>query len=365
MNPLENLIRSRIMAGGPMPVSEYMALALGHPKYGYYKKGDPFGVDGDFITAPEISQVFGELIGLWAAITWTQIGSPEKTILIECGPGRGTLMKDALRAFVSVPNFIGTIEVHLVETSETLRARQAKALSGYQATWHNTIDTIPEGPIILIANEFFDALPVRQLKKEPGGWSERCVGLSDGELCFETRSLAEEPVRMPQNANVGEIYEIRPAALTLVDQIAARLVQRPGAALIIDYGYERVMPGDSLQAVRNHAFTDPLKELGDADLTAHVDFSALATRARHSGCSVFGPVSQSVFLKTLGILERTKILLENALPAQAGDLHAATQRLIDPRAMGNLFKVMTISHPNASAPAGFEQYPTKGINDND
>lgn len=365
MNPLETLIRSRITADGPMPVSEYMDLALGHPKYGYYKKGDPFGADGDFTTAPEISQVFGELIGLWAAVTWQQMGSPEKTLIIECGPGRGTLMKDALRAFASIPIFDGTIEIHLIETSETLRAFQADALSAYRVTWHDSIDTIPKGHSILIANEFFDALPVRQLIKELHGWSERCVALSDGELSFEAQSLEEEPIGMPRNANVGDIYEFCPSAITFVDQIAARLLRHPGAALILDYGYESAMPGDSLQAVRHHAFTDPLRDPGNVDLTAHVDFGALAARAAHTGCSVFGPVSQATFLKTLGIMERTKILLANALPNQAGDLHAATQRLIDPLAMGGLFKVMTISHPGAAAPAGFEKHPEKRVRRND
>ena len=365
MNPLDTLIRSRIMAGGPMPVSEYMALALGHPKYGYYRKGDPFGAAGDFITSPEISQVFGELIGLWAAVTWQQMGSPQKTFLIECGPGRGTLIKDALRAFASVPSFEGTIEIHLVETSETLKACQAEALSGYQATWHDTIETIPKGPSVLIANEFFDALPIRQLKKELDGWSERCVALSDGELCFETQLLTEEPFGLPQTANVGDIYETCPAALTFVDQIAARLVQWPGVALIIDYGYERALPGDSLQAVRQHAFTNPLTDPGNVDLTAHVNFGALAARAAHSRCSVFGPIRQATFLKALGILERTQKLLRNALPNQASHLHTATQRLIDPLAMGGLFKVMTISHPGAAAPAGFEKHPEKRVRSHD
>ena len=359
MNPLETLIRARITAGGPMPVSEFMALALGHPKYGYYNKGDPFGADGDFTTAPEISQVFGELIGLWAAVTWQQMGSPEKTILIECGPGRGTLMKDALRAAANVPIFAETIEIHLVETSETLRACQAKTLSAHRATWHNTIETIPEGPSILIANEFFDALPIRQFKKELGGWSERCIVLFDGALSFESHLLADEPFGLPQYTNVGDVYEICPMALTFVDQITARLVQQPGAALIIDYGYERAMPGDSLQAVRHHTFTDPLTDPGNADLTAHVNFGALAGIATHSGCTVFGPVRQATFLRALGILERTQTLLGNALPNQAGHIHAATQRLIDPLGMGSLFKVMTISHPGAASPAGFEKHPEK------
>ena len=359
MNPLETLIRERITAGGPMPVSEFMALALGHPKYGYYNKGDPFGVDGDFTTSPEISQVFGELIGLWAAVTWQQMGSPEKTILIECGPGRGTLMKDALRAAANVPIFAETIDIHLVETSETLRACQANTLSAHRATWHNTIETIPEGPSIFIANEFFDALPIRQFQKELGGWSERCIVLFDGALSFESHLLTEEPFGLPRYTNVGDVYEICPMALTFVDQIAARLLQQPGAALIIDYGYERAMPGDSLQAVRHHTFTDPLTDPGNTDLTAHVNFGALAGIAAHSGCTVFGPVHQATFLRALGILERTQTLLGNALPDQAGHIHAATQRLIDPLGMGSLFKVMTISHPGAASPAGFEKHPEK------
>ncbi|MEE2996578.1 MAG: SAM-dependent methyltransferase [Pseudomonadota bacterium] len=365
MTPLETLIRTRIAVDGPIPVSEYMALALGHPDHGYYMNGSPFGADGDFITSPEISQVFGELIGLWAAVTWQQMGSPEKTVLIECGPGRGTLMTDLLRAAEDVPVFARTIEIHLVETSKTLRNIQAGTLSCINPVWHDSIETVPPGPTILIANEFIDALPIRQVTREHTGWSERCVGLTDDTLQFMPGSAYEDPAGTPIDAITGEVYEFRPAATAFVDELSARLATHPGAALIIDYGYERQSPGDTLQAVRDHQFADPLADPGEADLTAHVDFGALRSHGFNSGCHVFGPVNQAAFLRSLGIVQRMTALSENATPEQIETLYSSIQRLIDPGAMGTLFKAMVISHSGAPTPAGFEYHSTSSYRRND
>lgn len=366
MTPLEALIREKIATDGPMPVAEYMALALGHPEHGYYMKADPFGVDGDFTTAPEISQVFGELIGMWAAVTWQQMGSPEKIILIECGPGRGTLMSDALRAAAGVPTFARTIEVHLVETSPVLRARQGETLSTHSPVWHDAIDTVPPGPTILIANEFIDALPIRQVVRTETGWAERCVVAGDDGLRFEAGpNVPDVSGTAAQEAQPDDILEYCPAATAFVEAVSARLSSDPGAALFIDYGYERQVAGESLQAVRDHDFTDPLADPGDADLTAHVDFGTLASHALAQGCSVFGPVSQAAFLRSLGIIERTTALLRNANAKQAESLQAATHRLVDPAAMGTLFKALAVTHAGAATPAGFETHSVPGIRRDD
>ena len=366
MTPLETLIRKKIASNGPMPVVEYMALALGHPEHGYYMKADPFGVEGDFTTAPEISQVFGELIGMWAAVTWQQMGSPDRTILVECGPGRGTLMSDALRAAAGVQTFSRTIDVHLVETSPALRARQAENLSNHGPVWHDTIETVPPGPTILIANEFIDALPVRQVVRTDSGWAERCVGAGTGGLRFEAGpDPGDVSGSAALNAQPDDILEYCPAATAFIDTLSARLSSDPGAALFIDYGYENQVTGDSLQAVRDHAVADPLADPGEADLTAHVDFGALATCAATQGCSVFGPVSQAAFLRSLGIVERTTALLRNASRAQAEALHTATRRLIDPTAMGTLFKALAVTHAGAATPAGFETHSVSGTRRDD
>ncbi|PPR12081.1 MAG: hypothetical protein CFH41_00114 [Alphaproteobacteria bacterium MarineAlpha11_Bin1] len=365
MKRLETFIRERIEADGPIPVYEYMALALGHTNLGYYKKGDPIGADGDFITSPEISQVFGELIGLWAAVTWQQMSCPDKIILIECGPGRGTLMKDLLRATTSVPMFEKAIEIHLVETSEFLMHRQAETLSGQHPIWHKTIETIPPGPTILIANEFIDSLPIRQVTKVQNGWAERCVGSLGNTLQFMPGTICQDPLNLPKDALPGEVYEFRPAAVTFINKLSKRLAAQPGAALIIDYGYKHQAPGDTLQAVREHQFADPLSDPGEVDLTAHVDFGALSARASDCGSQVFGPIDQASFLRSLGIIERTAALFKNATPEQAERLYSATQRLIDPNAMGSLFNAMIITDSEAPAPAGFEIYSTENTSNVD
>ncbi len=358
MSPLEALIRERIAAEGPLPVDAYMAMALGHPEYGYYRKRDPLGAAGDFVTAPEIGQVFGELIGLWAAVVWQQMGSPGRIVLAECGPGRGTLMADALRAAERAAGFPEAAEVHLVETSPALRDRQRETLSGRNLAWHDTAGELPDGPLILIANEFLDALPVRQVVRTETGWHERCIGIEDDGFAFVAGPAAPDASEMlPASltgATPGTIFEFSPESRSFAEWVAARLARDGGAALFVDYGHAPSAAGDTLQAVRRHAYTDPLANPGDADLTAHVDFDALGRRIRAGGARTYGPVPQRQFLISLGILQRTEQLTRNAAPDAAQSVLAATKRLIDPDEMGNLFKVLAATGPAAASPPAFE-----------
>jgi len=360
MTPLEREIRGIIQRRGPMPVADYMSLALSQPKHGYYRRGDPLGVAGDFITAPEISQIFGELIGLWCTATWQQMGAPDHFRLVELGPGRGTLMADALRAATAVAGFLDAAHIHLVETSPALKACQQDALAGHNVTWHEELAAVPEGKLILVANEFFDALPVEQWVQSATGWRRRCVGVdrAGGDLSFVLSTINEdgapnipEPVR---GAPLGAVFEVCPEGLALAGAIGARLKGVAGGALVIDYGAAESAPGDSLQAVRDHAYHPVLRDPGDADLTAHVDFASLAQVARQAGAQCFGPVIQGDFLARLGLGPRMERLAGGATSDQARDILAGGRRLVEPQAMGTLFKVLALTAPGQPAPAGFE-----------
>jgi SAM-dependent MidA family methyltransferase len=345
-----------------MSVATFMGLALGHPVHGYYATRDPFGRAGDFITAPEISQMFGELIGLWAAAVWQAMGTPARLALVELGPGRGTLMADALRAARVVPAFAAALDVQLIETSPVLARRQQETLAAASVplAWYRELAAVPEGPLIVIANEFFDALPVHQAVKTPGGWHERMVGVGpDGRLAF---ALHPDPVPgfaalVPEavaGAPAGAVYEWRSEEVAA--EIARRVAQHGGAALVIDYGHSESAPGETLQAVGRHSFADPLSTPGDVDLTAHVDFAALVRTARATGARVHGPLSQGAFLRRLGIEARAAALRAKATPAQAADVDAALARLTDPgrEAMGELFKALAFADPKLGALPGFD-----------
>ena len=349
-NPLADLLARRIAANGPITVADYMAEALGHPVHGYYRSRDPLGAKGDFTTAPEISQMFGELIGLWAAVIWQQMGSPDPVRLVELGPGRGTLMADFLRAARRMPGFRESIRLHLVETSQPLRDRQKQALeaSGVSVAWHDDVASVPDGPMILVANEFFDALPIRQLQRLPDGWHERLVDLDEAGTGFRFvvspgrssgAALLDPGVR--DNAPAGAIAEICPAGFAIAAAIGARLKQQGGAALLIDYGTARSAPGDSFQALKAHKFHDPLADPGAADLTAHVDFQALARAAVEAGAMAHGPVGQGAFLTALGIVARAETLRQSG----ARDVDTALRRLIDDQEMGSLFKLLALTGP--------------------
>ena len=363
MTPLGEEIRSLIADGGPIGVDRYMALVLTHPTLGYYATRDPFGAAGDFTTAPETSQMFGELLGAWAAAVWTAMGEPTPVRLVELGPGRGTLMADLLRAARRLPPFAAALDLHLIEASPVLREAQRRTLEscGAPLAWAETLDTVPPGPTILVANEFFDALPVRHYVRSSEGWRERLVGLDGAGLRFGLSPVPEPAIRVA--APEGAILEVGIAAQILAKTIAERLVREGGAALVVDYGYDVPAFAETLQAVRRHGFADPLGDPGEADLSAHVDFGGLARAARAGGAGVHGPIPQGRFLRALGIEARAEALRRRATPAQAAELDAALDRLVTPGTnqrpgMGELFKVMCLSRPDVPAPPGFAQEST-------
>lgn len=344
---LADLLAARIAATGPISLADYMADCLLHPRYGYYATRDPFGVAGDFTTAPEISQMFGELVGLCLAQAWLDQGAPAAFTLAELGPGRGTLMADLLRATRAVPGFHAAARLHLVEASPTLRARQRQALAGHDVRWLDRADELPQAPLFLVANEFFDALPIRQFSRDADGWREVMVGLTDNRLTpglsAPTRLAALE--QRLADTRPGDIVEICPAAAPIMATIGTRIAQAGGAALIIDYGGWRSR-GDTLQALRGHAFADPFANPGEADLTAHVDFEALAQAAAPA---VHAYTTQGALLTALGIAARAERLARSLTgPALQSHL-TATRRLTDAQEMGTLFKVLAL-YPAASPP---------------
>jgi len=343
-----------------MTVADFMAACLGDPEYGYYLHRDPFGAAGDFVTAPEVSQMFGELIGLWCVAVWEAMGAPQRFVLAELGPGRGTLMADALRAAAIRPAFRTGAQVSLVETSPRLRDLQREALAklGVLPRWLDSVDQLPDGPLFVIANEFLDALPVHQYLRTADGWAERLVGLdADGALAFGLRPAATRSLPLPggerppigESGSAGEgevsseVLELRPGADAIVAALASRIARDGGAALIIDYGHAETALGDTLQAVRDHQYDDPLAHPGEADLTAHVDFAALARAAAEAGATPTEIAAQGAFLQTIGIAHRATALAHGRSPSEAGAIAAALRRLTHPDEMGTLFKVMGIA----------------------
>jgi NADH dehydrogenase [ubiquinone] 1 alpha subcomplex assembly factor 7 len=338
----ERLLRL-IAAQGPISVAHYMQIALTDPEFGYYADCEPLG--RDFITAPEVSQIFGELIGLFFVQVWENLGQPHSFHLVELGPGRGTLMADLLRAAKIRPAFPEAARIHLIEINPRLRANQAKLLQGARVEWRKCINNVPEdAPIFLIANEFFDALPVRQFIRLWNRWRERMVDAAGGDLIFVANPvLADAEIPLPLRDGPEEaVFETCPPAQALAHEIGRRVAHDGGAALIIDYGYSDSKLGDTLQAVKSHRYADPLAEPGDADLTCHVDFAALARAAGDAGARVFGPITQSAFLECLGIRERAERL--KSTPAQqASEIETAVERLVSEGQMGTLFKVLAIA----------------------
>ena len=356
--PLAIEVRRLIELRGPMPLSRYMSLCLTHPEHGYYMSRDPFGVAGDFTTSPEISQMFGELIGLWAAAVWQSMGAPEKINLVELGPGRGTLLADALRAAKVVPAFEQAIGIHLVEASPVLRELQRLKLGQTETiTWYDSVEDLPSDPAIVVANEFFDAVSVNQAVKQADGWYERTVTVdSSGELVFGTSKdpLPNFEQTLPgivREAPLGAIFEWRSNRLPYE---LARRVKLGGAALIIDYGHTRTDVGSTFQALRNHRYDDPLGEPGRADLSAHVDFEALAHAAASLGARVHGPVEQRVFLTNIGI-EKRALGLKTGSPERGVEIDTALARLTaeGETGMGQMFKVIALSDPNLASLPGF------------
>jgi NADH dehydrogenase [ubiquinone] 1 alpha subcomplex assembly factor 7 len=358
MTGLAATIARRIRREGPLSVAAFMAMALHDPRSGYYARRDPIGSAGDFITAPEISQIFGELIGLWCADLWLRIGAPDPVTLAELGPGSGALTLDFLRAATTLPEFRRALHLYLVEASPVLRAVQQRRLGAAEPVFVASIDDLPEEPLLLVANEFLDALPIRQLVRGRSGWSERVVTLDAADrLVFadapENPALTLLIPAALRDEPRGTVVEICPAAAALAASLGARLRQHPGVALFVDYGHFPSAPGATLAGLRRHQPAPVLDDPGEADLSAHVDFAAFAASARAAGAVVHGPVTQGRFLAALGAEARLGALSAGATPAQRALLASGLKRLLDPAQMGTLFKVLALTSPGLPTPAGF------------
>lgn len=346
---IERLVRRM----GPISVADYMALCLAHPEAGYYRTRDPLGAGGDFVTAPEISQMYGELVGAWCCHAWEQVGSPDPFHLVELGPGRGTMMADIIRVGHHCAPFARALRLILVESSPTLGAIQNQALSDQDVAieWVEDLGACPEGPALILASEFFDALPTRQYVRQGQGWRERMVG-SDGAggLVFTTGpgflpDLNDAPAMNDPSPREGTIVEVSPARNALVGDIARRCTAGPGAALIIDYGDLHLPPAGTLQAVKDHQRVDPLSHPGQADLSSHVDFQAVRQQVLAMGARCHGPLTQGGFLTALGLEARAAALAAGASPDATATVRQATHRLTGSDAMGDLFKVLAVGPP--------------------
>ena len=361
--PLSAIIRQQIQQNGPMNLADYMTLCLAHPKYGYYMNQDPFGVEGDFITAPEIYQIFGELMGVWLADTWQQMGQPDPFILLECGAGRGTLMQDALRATKKVAGFHAAAQLVLLETSPFLIKEQAKRLGAYDPQWISVLSELPqEYPVLVIGNEFLDALSVRQLKRSDTGWEEVCIGLNENDtICFcECKApdwVIEHIPPLLITSKQGDIVEVSMQQYNFIDDLLTILLNQGGSSLFVDYGFSHSVSGDTLQAVAKHQFCSILDNPGEVDITAHVNFSELSRWAMEKGLVVHDAISQSTFLRGLGAELRAEKLTAHASVQQAQEIKKALQRLIgeDTKGgeMGSLFKVIAFSSDPTLNLAGF------------
>ncbi len=348
MTPLARQLARRIVAAGPISIADYMAECLLDSEHGYYCTRDPFGTAGDFVTAPEISQMFGEMVGLALAQAWVDQGRPTRFTLAELGPGRGTLMADILRATRAVPGFTKAARVHLVEASANLRRVQQQTLAPVKAIWCDSADDLPGAPLFVVANEFFDALPVRQFTRDPHGWRERQVGLLDDRLSFGLSAPA--PIAALDHrlgdTRAGDIVETCAPARPVIQAISSHIATHGGAVLIVDYGGWHSL-GDTLQALRAHQPADPLATPGEADLTAHVDFEALAKAAKD--VTVSPMTRQGVFLERLGITARAQALAGRLSGTTLESHIAAHRRLTHPQELGSLFKILAVT-PVGSPP---------------
>ena len=346
MTPLEIIIRNRVAAQGPISLAAYMDLALQHPDYGYYRVREPLGRTGDFITAPEVSQLFGEMIGVWCAEAWRNLGQPVSFALVELGPGKGTMMADIMRATAHVGGFHHAKSLYLIESDAKLRARQTEKLAPYRPQHIQDIAQIAAQPLIIVANEFFDAIPVRQFEKTFQGWAEKMVGIEKDALSLTLRLLSEPEKNMIpaplREARPGTIYEFAPKAQSMLRDLGCALAAQKGAALIIDYGYSASSGASTVQAVSQHKYANIFESPGEIDLTAHVDFTLLSDLAKEAKLQVADVTGQGAFLKNLGIKIRADALKLHAAPAQITDIDKALDRLIGYDQMGELFKVLQI-----------------------
>jgi len=362
---LEDKLRHRIREAGPISVAEYMTIRLLDPVQGYYPTRDPLGADGDFITAPEISQMFGEVLGLWCVQSWIDLGRPETLHLIEYGPGRGIMMSDMLRSASLDPGFRAAVQVWLIEASAALEAVQGRTLgaAGVSVQWAARLEDVPAGPTLIIGNEFLDCLPVQQLIcNDPfagkDGWVERRVGLDDEDrLCFvkvDVPAAATLTDRLPvgaADARKDDLLETCPSVAQIVDSLSQRFKAHPGRALFIDYGPEDTEFGDTLQALKRHEKVGVFSDPGNTDLTARVDFAALSETAKAAGLSASAAVPQREFLSKLG-LEMRAVALIRAKPDAKPMIARQVHRLTDADEMGELFKAMCLSSPDLPTPMG-------------
>ena len=352
MTAMLDHLQRRIALSGPMTLADYMADCLLHPTLGYYTTRDPLGTQGDFTTAPEISQMFGELIGLSLAQCWLDQGAASAFVLAEAGPGRGTLMADILRATAAVPGFHAAIRLHLIEASPALQEKQRAALSGFEVTWQSELSALPELPLFFVANEFFDALPIRQFVRDGQEWRERRVQMQEDALGFALGGAAPEQALAHRldDTKDGDLVEICPIGQTIAAEVGRRIETHGGAALIIDYGDWRSQ-GDTLQALKAHSYIDPFDAPGDSDLTAHVDFEALASAAPCAHSKLAG---QGVFLERLGITQRAQALAARKSDQALQDVIDAHRRLTHPTEMGTLFKVLGLFPSTQTPPPGLD-----------
>lgn len=349
---LPQLIDMQIRATGPMSVATYMGLCLTHPSKGYYKGDDPLGAAGDFVTAPEISQMFGELVGFFFVNLWQQMGSPREFTLLELGPGRGTLMADMLRVACRAEGYRDGLDLRLFETNPALIAEQNARLEPYGPKWIDSFDKVGPGPLLVVANEFFDALPIRQFVRSKDGWHERMVGLSDGKRSFGLNPTPIPATAMPPavaDAEPNSVLEVGLANGEVMTRLAGTISTQGGAILAIDYGYARTQTGETLQGVRRHQYADVLDAPGEVDLSAHVDFEALGAVAAKAGLAVQPLATQGQFLTRMGINDRANAL-SGANPGSAADIAAARARLVAPEQMGNLFKAFCAASPGLQPP---------------
>ena len=364
--PLSHIIREKIQENGPMPISEYMGLCLGHPEHGYYMKQDPFGREGDFITAPEVSQMFGEMLGAWIIDTWQKMGAPSNITLLECGPGRGTLMSDILRVAKQVPDFWKAVHIQLMETSPVLKEKQEYALGSYDlahaAEWIICTESVNlQFPVIAIGNEFLDALPVDQYVFTDAGWAKKYISLKENgsfRIYEKSQDLNTDNTEkhMPNGLfkpKLGEIVEVSLEEKRINSELIKIILKQGGSILWVDYGFKNYGYGDTLQVVKNHRFSNLFESPGESDITYHINFADLADRALAKKVVVHGAVSQKNFLINLGIEKRAEILRQGATEIQRRDIDAALERLIGSDQMGDLFKVIAFTdNPNIEL-AGF------------
>lgn len=345
ITPCEAFLREKIISEGPIPLESFMDIALHHPEHGYYTKAPAIGKDGDFITAPEVSQMFGEIIGAWCIDMWHKFGSPTPFNLVELGPGRGTLMKDLLRVAKKSPDFLQAMNLILIERNQTLKAQQSQALESNSPKWSSDFTTAPfdpRSPTLIIANEFFDAFPVQQFTEENGKWFATHVDVKNDKLAFSNIKVNHTP----------PFLEHSPQAEDYFNTICSHINKHKGAMLTIDYGYEDGQ-GHSLQALREHSHSSPLEHVGESDLTAHVNFKTLNTIAHTAGLATAGPTTQGRFLSSLGILQRAQ-QLQSQNPLQIPQITSDLMRLTSPQQMGSLFKVLCAYTPHSVQPEGFQ-----------